>query len=81
MISGVYENDSRRAIGERWNGDESRPLGFPISSTHPVWHVVPRFLEIAVLHALLDELARHPDSLGQYRPAILSELELRIHGA
>ena len=30
MISGVYENDSRRAIGERWNGDESRPLGFEL---------------------------------------------------
>jgi hypothetical protein len=83
VISGVYEGGDQRVLGERWNGDESRPRGFPISSAYPVWHVAPGFLEIAILHALLDELAAHPnsvptDSLEQYRVAILGELELRV---
>jgi len=83
VISGFYEDDTRRALGERWNGNGSNPLGFPTGRGYPVWHVIPRFLEIAILHALLDELAIHPDlvpspdSLQRYRMAILGELGVR----
>ena len=51
VISGFYEDDTRRALGERWNGNGSNPLGFPTGRGYPVWHVIPRFLEIAILHA------------------------------
>jgi len=87
LISGVYdEDDTQRVLGERWNGGESDPQGFPKLFGHPVWHVVPRFLDIAILHALLDELAARPnavpspDSLQRYRTAILGELEVRLGG-
>jgi len=62
VISGVYDG-SRRKLGERWNGDSNFPLGFPNVAGHSVWHVVPRFLEIPLLHGLLDELAK--DLRGQ----------------
>ena len=63
VISGMYDGGSdpaRRKLGERWNGTANSPLGFPNVSGHAVWHVVPRFLEIPILHALLDEVAKHP---------------------
>jgi hypothetical protein len=86
VISGVYDNGTQRVLGERWNGDESDPQGFPKLFGNPVWYVVPGFLDIAILHALLDELARpnvvvpSPDSLQRYRTAILGELEVRLRG-
>lgn len=59
VISGVYDK-GRRKLGERWNGESDSPLGFPNVSGHPVWHVVPRFLELPILHGILDELAKNP---------------------
>jgi len=60
VISGVYDQGGRRKLGERWNGESDSPLGFPNVSGHPVWHVVPRFLEVSILHGLLDELSKTP---------------------
>lgn len=57
VISGLYGGDPH--LGERWNGTGDSPLGFPNVAGHPVWHVVPRFLEIPILHGLLDELAKN----------------------
>jgi hypothetical protein len=74
VISGMYEQ-TNIALGERWNGGSGNPLGFPSSSGHAVWHVVPAFLELPILHGLLDELSRHPNSQAPERAAaILSEL-------
>jgi hypothetical protein len=80
----VYDNGTQRVLGERWNGDESDPHGFPKLFNNPIWHVMPEFVYIAILHALLDELARHPnavpnpDALQRYRTAILGEIEVRL---
>jgi hypothetical protein len=36
-------------------------FGFPIDEKgRPTWHVVPEFLEVPLLHALLDELFKNP---------------------
>jgi hypothetical protein len=58
VISGVFEDDPQRRLGERWNG-QAGTQGFPVTYGRPVYHVVPRFLEIPLLHGLLDELARN----------------------
>lgn len=77
VIAGNYEGDSaRRALGERWNGEDDAALGFPNVAGYPIWHVVPEFLEIPILHGLLDELARHPQSEDRER-SILQELAHR----
>ena len=73
VVSGDYEN--QHALGERWNGSEG-VLGFPNQSGHPVWHVVPDFLAIPVLHGILGELARHPESDYRERAAgVFLEIE------
>lgn len=73
IVSGVYEG--RRALGQRWNG-RSGSLGFPSQAGHPVWHVVPNFLVIPVLHGLLDELARtRQTGAREYAAEILRELD------
>jgi len=80
VVSGIYEDKDRRDLGERWNG-KGDELGFPNSAGYPVWHVVPKFLAIPVLHGLLDELARKPsDRNDEYVGAILCELEKRMEG-
>ena len=71
IISGAYEGEGP-ALGERWNGHE-RALGFPNVAGYPVWHVVPEFLTIPILHGLLDELARS----GQSQPPERTEYILR----
>jgi hypothetical protein len=78
VISGVYDG-GRRVLGERWNGESDSPLGFPNVSGHSVWHVVPRFLEIPVLHGLLDEVAKNPGEQAGNNPPerILQELRNR----
>ena len=77
VISGVYEETrgvSNRVLGERWNGGGTG-LGFPSAYGKPVWHVVPDFLEVPVLHGLLDELSRNPNPQSPERvTSILGEL-------
>ena len=61
-------NEGGLGLGERWNRHED----------DPVWHVVPEFLAIPMLHGLLDELARTPQ--GEERiVAILWELHRRLN--
>src|SRR5258708_1687045 len=65
VISGMYQGDSRRRLAQRWNGHmpdhPDRLLGFPINEQGRAdWCLVPEFLEIPILHALLDELLEHP---------------------
>jgi hypothetical protein len=57
VISGYYQGNS--TLGERWNGCDGN-IGFPNQAGHPLWHVVPHFLHVPLLHGLLDELARQP---------------------
>ena len=64
MIAGIYDN-STRALGIRWNGGPGE-IGFPSVYGNGQWHVVQELLELAILHACLDELTAHPDSqVGQ----------------
>ena len=76
VISGVYDG-GRRKLGERWNGDEDSHLGFPNVAGYPVWHVVPRFLEIPVLHGVLDEMAKNPGRQVGNNPPERALQELR----
>jgi hypothetical protein len=76
VISGMYERGPRRSLGERWNGDDGSPIGFPNVAGYPIWHVVPSFLELYVLHGLLDALSAHPTTTSpEYVRAILDELQ------
>ena len=78
VIAGTYRGDlsTRHALGERWNGPDDKALGFPSVGKYPIWHIVPEFLEIPILHGLLEELARHPQSEDR-KPSILLELARR----
>ncbi len=81
VISGNY-GQPYRSLGERWNGDgESK--GFPNQGGNPIWHVVPEFLNISLLHGILDELLRVPsDSNKEYVNAVIEELkeQQRVNG-
>jgi hypothetical protein len=55
VISGLYDDGAHRVLGERWNG-AAGALGFPNQGGNPIWHVVPDFLAIPLLHGILDEL-------------------------
>jgi hypothetical protein len=57
VIVGKYKGTW--SLGERWNG-QGEDRGFPSQFGHPVWHVVPEFLCLYVLHGILAELTRHP---------------------
>jgi hypothetical protein len=67
VVTGTYlgsdGNEYPDTLGERWNisGGNQRK-GFPITRGNPAWHVVPEFLEVPILHGLLDELATDPNS-------------------
>lgn len=77
VIAGEYEGEY--ALGERWNG-KGDGLGFPSQAGYPIWHVVPKFLFLPVLHGLLDELSRaESPSAREQTAAIRREIE-RIGG-
>jgi len=78
VISGLYDGGPRRVLGERWNGGEEDPRGFPNVAGHPVWHIAPEFLETAILHQLLNVLeVSLIAGFHEYETAILAELETR----
>ena len=64
LVAGVYLNHDGTTtvdrMGERWNGQDAE-LGFPNVSGHAVWHVVPKFLQLPILHGLIEALARNPN--------------------
>ena len=75
VISGRY--DGQLNLGERWNG-EGGEAGFPSQGGNPLWHVVPGFLAIPILHGLLDELGRKPPSTdADYARALTDEIVKR----
>ena len=41
--------DKMRALLTRWNGDEDRPLGNPVSHAHPTWFVLPQHFHAPLL--------------------------------
>ena len=47
---GTWNN--KTVLGMRWNGDEERPNGHPQSRGLPVWFIVPRRLQDAVIDTL-----------------------------
>lgn len=60
------QEEDRIAI--RWNGDDERPLGNPISTRQPTWFVVDRYAEAAVEKAAREAAEKSPNSLiAQYR--------------
>lgn len=69
VVAGDYEGDP--CLGERWNG-RGEDVGFPSMAGHPLWHVVPSFLQNAILHGLLDVLAFNAEA-GDVQ-AILAQL-------
>jgi hypothetical protein len=73
LISGLF--DGGPAIGERWNGQGG--IGFPSQGGNPTWHVVPDFLEVPILHGLLDEVTRRSGQPAERATAILHELAIR----
>jgi hypothetical protein len=81
VISGVYEREERgdrRSLGERWNG-AGEDQGFPKVLGHPMWYVAPQFLEIPILHGLLEELAKNLTLQPRERmQAVVEELATRV---
>ncbi len=73
VISGYYQNNPK--LGERWN-EAPNGAGFPNSGGIPLWHVVPPFLDLHVLQALLDELARRPQD--QIPEGAMSPIETAV---
>jgi hypothetical protein len=73
VVAGEYEGEY--AMGGRWNGGDHEP-GFPSQGGHPLWHVVPDFLRLAVLNALREELSRNDgDGSRRQAEAVLRKVE------
>ena len=64
VVTGKYVamdgTEHPHSLGERWNRSGRTRRGFPLTSGHHAWFVVPDYLEVPILHGLLDELARDP---------------------
>lgn len=54
-IWGDREDEGKRSLGVRWNGNDEYP-GYPNQGKNPVWYSEPRFLEKPLLYALLDKV-------------------------
>lgn len=52
LATGVW--DAHPALLIRWNGDEKRPLGNPVSTGHPTWFVLPEELWWSALGSVTD---------------------------
>jgi hypothetical protein len=77
VISGSYDLPTNHVLGERWNGDGGTP-GFPNQGGNPLWHVVPNFLAIPLLHGILDKLLRDPcDGNIEFIGAVIEELKVQ----
>jgi len=51
VIMGNY--DGNICLGERWNGGENG-YGFPHQADKPIWHIVPSYFQIPILHKILE---------------------------
>jgi hypothetical protein len=78
VIAGSY--DGARKLGYR-SQQEPDFLNVPNQAAYAVargtiWHIIPPFLEIPILHGLLDELFRkYGERSGDYSDAIVKELK------
>jgi hypothetical protein len=76
----ITDGDSKLGMG--WNAS-SNPLTLPNMAGYAraldtIWHIVPSFLEIPILHALLDELARNSGiAINPEEKLILPEIKRR----
>jgi len=52
-IWGIYENNKRRCLGVRWNGNGK---GFPNQGGNPLWYIEPLFFTRSILLWILNEL-------------------------
>jgi hypothetical protein len=60
--------EQREVIAARWNGDEERPLGNPVSHGHATWFVIGDYAAAEVERAARVRAERSPNSLvSQYR--------------
>jgi hypothetical protein len=60
--------DGEEVIASRWNGNDARPLGNPISRGRPTWFVVDKYAEKVVEEAARVAAEKSPHSLvAQYR--------------
>jgi hypothetical protein len=55
--------DESPALGMRWNGSKGKPIGSPQSRGLPVWYIVPRRIEDAVIKTLSSDNQRMVTSL------------------
>jgi hypothetical protein len=56
LVSAVLRNDSRKRLAQKCDGPVETIRGCPTG-----WHIVPEFLEVPLLHALLTELHKNPN--------------------
>ena len=63
-VWGRYDNGKRKVLGLRWNYGEGE-IGFPSSSGHPTWFVVPSEITGAVLASLLERVYKGGPSIGE----------------
>jgi hypothetical protein len=60
--------DDAEVIATRWNGDERRPLGNPVSRRQPTWFVVDGYVAESVEQAARAAAEKSPTGLAaQYR--------------
>jgi hypothetical protein len=60
--------DGEEVIASRWNGNDSQPLGNPVSRGRPTWFVVDKYAEKVVEEAAREAAERSPHSvIAQYR--------------
>src|SRR5437660_6386418 len=54
--------DGEEVIASRWNGNDSQPLGNPVSRGRPTWFVVDKYAEKVVEEAAREAAERSPHS-------------------
>lgn len=60
--------DEEEVLAARWNGNDEKPLGNPVSRGKPTWFVVHNYAAKQVEHAARTAAENSPRSLvGQYR--------------
>jgi hypothetical protein len=60
--------DEREVIAARWNGDDKRPLGNPISRGRATWFVIGDYAAAGIESAARAAAERSPNSLiARYR--------------
>ena len=81
-------SDGNGKLGTRWNAS-SDPFNIPKMTGYAlalddrtnrlaIWHIVPKFLEVPILHVLLDELAKNPGMATNPDEKILPEIRRRL---